>query len=99
MVDAQPYDAAVGCELHGIGQQIDDDLLHGACVSPQRDAHPGRGIVDPHAAVRRTRFQHGNAGPHHHAKLHDLVRKLIAACLDLREIEHVIDHVEQMMAG
>ena len=56
-------------------------------------------VLDPHAALVRPRPQHADAGSHHHAKLDGFIRKVIATRLDLREIEHVIDHVEQMMAG
>ena len=99
MFDVQRGHPTLRRELHGIGQQIEHDLLQRARVAAHGDAISVQPVLDPHAALVRPRPQHADAGSHHHAKLDDFIRKVIAARLDLREIEHVIDHVEQMMAG
>jgi hypothetical protein len=83
--------------LHGIGQQIEHNLLQRAPIPAHgcafrsfccRSAHRLR---SPAAAARRR--------SHEPPYLDSFFRELITACLDLREIEDVIDHVEQVMAG
>src|SRR5438093_7052503 len=90
---------AVRRELHCVGEQVEQDLLHLSWVGfDQIDA---RRNLEP----QRDRMPH-RAFPHHRdAVLQRLDQRervdveLHPACLDLRQIEDVVDEAEQVAAG
>ena len=95
---ANDHPAVVGRELDGVGQQIDDDLLDRPAVGDDRYRAFDVGFEREVLVV---------GAPGHHAqrfrqRLRQVERlhvELHAAGLDLRHVQDVVDHFEQIVAA
>ena len=90
--------AALRRELHGVGQKVDQHLLEGAAVGPQREALRHLAL-HADAALEGARRDE----PHHLVEccidLQRLALERHAAGLDLRHVENVVDDIEQELAA
>ena len=85
--------------LTAFGEQVEDDLADPALVSFDGiDRRIGREL-DANALVARALAHHDHAALEGVAQRERRDLELDLACLDLREIEHVVDQRQQVVGG
>ena len=94
---AHVYRTARGRELHGVRQQVEDDLPDAALVALD-DVDVGiRGERHAHAVLRRSLAHHDDAAFQRVAERERRDLELDLSRLDLGEVEHVVDEGEQVV--
>ena len=97
--DAQMHASAIR-ELHGVGQQIGQDLAEARGVAEQRRGNVGRHVELEFEALGVELRRHDvgqfldEIGQAEGGSLHDQLPGF-----DLRQVQHVVDHDEQRLAG
>jgi hypothetical protein len=86
-------------ELDAVGEEIEADLPHCPLVRPQPRHVRLEQLVDGDAAVAGAQLEQVVAVLDHARERYRLLVELIAAGLDAREVEDLVDEVEQMHAG
>ena len=94
-----PTIAALGRELHGIREKVEDDLPHPPFVARDDvDVRDGR-EVHTHHAVRRPFAHHDDAALERFLQGERRDVQLELARLDLGEVEDVVDQRQQVVSG
>ena len=90
--------AAIGGEFHRVGEQVDDDLLDGAAIG-----HHGNGPldigIDHQALVLGAPGHHAQRFRQRFGQIERLHVELHPAGFDLRHIQDVVDHFEQIVTA
>src|SRR5690606_33505418 len=81
-------------ELHGIGQQVEDDLADGLLVRPYLRQRGLELLVDDDALRTGPQLHHADAIFRDVEQRERFLVEFIAACLDTREVEDLVDQVE-----
>ena len=97
--DLEPDLAALRGELDRVGQQVEHDLARGALVAPDPRHALFEHLVDGDAAAGRAQFQQMMAVGHDMHQRDRFLVEFVAAGLDPRQIENLVDQVEQVDAG
>ena len=97
--DFEPDLAALRRELDGVGQKVEADLPHRALVAPQPRQVGLEHFVDGDAAIAGAQLQQMMAILDHAVERDRFLVELVAAGLDARQIEDLVDEVEKVHAG
>ncbi len=96
---ARHFDRVPRAELDRVGEQVESDLPNFAGVGDHR---PGR-LARVEAQLHRVRLREGGDGdekiPDEHGELDGLELQLQLSRLDLREVENVVDELQQVRPG
>ncbi len=96
----QDHHLALLGELHGIAQQIDEDLAQAVGVTPHQRRHTGPNVADQLQPLARGHGGHcQRRGLHHQPHIEGRFRQLQPTGLDLREIQDVVDQRQQCLRG
>src|SRR5690606_25596037 len=91
-------DADVG-ELHGVREQVRQDLLQGARVSAEIGTIGGHFLLEHEALLIQTRRYCLHGLVQHFDQIDRLLVELACTRLQSRQIENVADHVQQLPAA
>src|SRR5579883_1014870 len=97
--DLEPDLAALRGELDRVRQQVQHDLADGALVAPDLGHALLEDFVDGDAAGGGAQLQEMMAVGHHIDQRDGFLVELVAAGLDAREVEDLVDQVQEMHAG
>jgi len=87
-------------EFHGVAHEVDHDLLQALRIADQRGGHVGRDAQDEPDALRVRAVREAPQRRAQAAAGLELDRlELQLACLDLGEIEDVVDDAEELVSG
>ena len=87
-------------ELHGVAQQVDEDLPHARLVGTHDFGHRGvDGVLEGDAFAGRLQLEHARDLVHAFAKAHRLHVELELAAFDARDVKRALNQRQQMVAA
>src|SRR5262249_3306567 len=94
--DLEPDFTALWRELDGVAQEVEADLANGALVRPQARQFRLEQFVNDKTAILGAHLEQVAALADHAGERDRFLVELIAAGLDTREVENLVDQPEQV---